>query len=312
MATYLTGTTVGIREDLQNTIYRLNVQDHPFMTSIGTGVAKARRHDWQTDDVGPATKNQKNEGKDRGSETITPTVRPQNALSIASYEPQVSGSNNAVDAAGRDREQAYQDLMYGLRIANDIEFMAMTGEEGSDFSEPQKAAGFESWVSTHAHHEGAGDTPGYNPGTGVVGAVTDGTPTAFLEDPYKAQIEACWTSGGDTNLHIMPMALKSKFSSFNGNATRYRDIPKGMQDQITAGADLYVSNAGAHSVVPSRYIRATTVSLVDTRYWAIHYLRPIGREEYPKGGDHTASLVLAEWTLAARNEASSGKVADQN
>jgi hypothetical protein len=46
------------------------------------------------------------------------------------------------------------------------------------------------------------------------------------------------------------------------------------------------------------------------RYWSIDWLRPIRQVELAKTGDAEKRLLIGEYTLQAKNEASAGLVAD--
>ena len=50
--------------------------------------------------------------------------------------------------------------------------------------------------------------------------------------------------------------------------------------------------------------------VVDTEMFATGFLRPFQTQELAKTGDAEKRLLLAEWTLVAKNEASSATVAD--
>ncbi|NJK87964.1 MAG: DUF5309 domain-containing protein [Myxococcales bacterium] len=52
--------------------------------------------------------------------------------------------------------------------------------------------------------------------------------------------------------------------------------------------------------------RDRDIFVVDKNYWSVDYLREFRREKLAKVGDSMTEHVLAEWTLCAKNEASSG------
>jgi hypothetical protein len=106
--TFETFDAVGGREDLQNVIYDISPTDTPFMSSIGTGAASAVKHEWQTDSLAAAASNAQIEGDDSPSAALSATSRVFNYTQI-SYKPvMVSGTQEAVDNAGRNSELAYQ------------------------------------------------------------------------------------------------------------------------------------------------------------------------------------------------------------
>jgi hypothetical protein len=104
---------------------------------------------------------------------------------------------------------------------------------------------------------------------------------------------------------------KTKVSSFTGIATLYRDTAgsKG-QASIMGAADLYISDWGEVKIVPNRFQRDRTAMVIEKDKWAVAYLRPFRQEKLAKTGDSDKVHMLVEYTLEARNQKSSGKVAD--
>ena len=69
-----------------------------------------------------------------------------------------------------------------------------------------------------------------------------------------------------------------------------------------------MSDFGQVSIRASRFSPANNVYVLDTEYWEIAYLRPINQYDLAKTGDSDRKTILAEYTLVAKNPASSGKV----
>lgn len=330
MAVYTTQTIIGIREDLQDIVYRLNKQKHPFMTNIEVMSATQPNHEWQKDDVGPPGYNRRPEGWDPTDENIVPTVRLANTNQLSIFSPKVSQTADSSTMAGREKESAYQDLLYALRLANSME-STLCNNQARDQGDPRSSAGFESWVSTNAFHGTTGSTTGFS--GGAITAPTDGNARTFQETDgvnggLKEGIAAAWQAGGDPNLFIMNDVDKQLFSQFDGIATLFKNIPGSEQANIIAGADIYVSDFGQHQVVPSRYVRKVGMDLgdgsggagtpstvghvmgVDTEFWAVAYLQPIRSEELAKTGHNRKSMVSVEFCLVSKQEAASFKIAD--
>ena len=79
---------------------------------------------------------------------------------------------------------------------------------------------------------------------------------------------------------------------------------------LVATIDVYVSDFGEVRVVADRFSRSRSGLLVETGMWSVDYLRAFQTVELAKTGDAEKRLLLSEWTLVAKNEASSGTVAD--
>lgn len=310
--TYQTVTNIGIREDLSDVITNIAPVETPFYTSVSKGKATNTFHEWLTDDLASAATNAAIEGDDTTSLAASPATRLGNYTQIFKKVVQVSGTNDAVNKAGRSRETAYQLMKRLKECKRDVEF-ALTRNQASDAGGAATArtlASTESWLTTNKTHLGAaGTTPGYSSGT--VAAPTDGTQAgSFTEALLKSIIQGVWNSGGDVDTILTGPVNKQKASAFSGIATQYRENRGTAQATILAGADVYVSDFGVHNVVPSRFCRDRTVQLFDMSLWKVADLRPMKQEKLAKTGDSEKFHILCELTLECLQEAGNGKIAD--
>ncbi len=100
--TLATFEQIGNREDLADVVYRVDPTDTPFMTGIEKAKASAVKHEWQTQALATAqTTNAVLEGDDAAADALTVTARLSNIAQISRKVPQVSGTAQAVDHAGR-------------------------------------------------------------------------------------------------------------------------------------------------------------------------------------------------------------------
>jgi hypothetical protein len=287
----------------------------PFQSMIAKGKAKATFHEWQTDSLDAAAANVQVQGDDATTNTATPTVRLRNYCQILSKTARVSGTQEAVDKAGRASEMAYQVKKRMKELKRDLEYALVRNQESTSGAAASgaKSAGLESWIATNITSVGLGSgfsTPGYSGGT--VAAPVDATARGSLtESSLKSVISAAWTQGGDPSVLMVGPLTKQKISTaFAGIATRFRDVPAGKQAQVIGGVDLYVSDFGTHKIVPNRFMRDQIVLALDPEYWRLDQLRPLSSWELAKTGDSERRQLLMEVTLAALNEKASGKVAD--
>jgi len=304
--TFETFDAVGNREDLQNVIYDISPTDTPFMSSIGTGAATAVKHEWQTDSLASAASNAQIEGDDSPSAALSATTRVHNYTQI-SYKPvMVSGTQEAVDHAGRNSELAYQIAKAGKELKRDME-LDLTGKTADSAgsgngASARKSRGFESWTTTNKSHGSSGST-------NSAGAVTDGTQRVLTESILKGELKSCFDNGGDPDLLIVGSFNKQKVSGFTGNSTR---MDMAEDRSLVATIDVYVSDFGEVRVVADRFLRSSGRSalVVDTEMFGVGFLRPFQTQELAKTGDAEKRLLLSEWTLVAKNEASSATIAD--
>jgi hypothetical protein len=308
--------SIGNREDLEDVIYRLDPMDTPFLSMAAKTKATAVTHEWQTDVLAAAAANKAIEGNDAALTTITPTVRYSNVSQISTKIFGVSGTQRAIDTAGRDDELSYQLAKFGKELKRDMEF-ALTQNQAiaaGSSATARSLGSVESWLFSATGNvvDGTGGTtPAYS--SGALAGPTDASTTnriTFTEARLKSVIQSCWTDGGDPGVVIVGPVNKGKASAFAGIATQYKDNSGMKRATILGSADYYVSDFGEHRIVPSRFSRDRTALVLDMDYWAVATLRPMQTIELAKTGDSDRRELLVEYTLVARNPNASGKVAD--
>lgn len=309
--TYETFQGVGQREDLSDIIYNIAPMDTPAMNGIGVGSADATFYEWQTDSLAAAAVNAKLEGDDVTFAAATPTQRIGNRTQISRKEVIVSGTHDVVGKAGRGSELAYQIEKRGKEIKRDIELGITQNSSvraGVSDTTARSSGGMETWISTNVSLGASGVVTAKTAGQPDNAAQpTDGTQRAFLEEDLKTVVQAAWTQGGNPSLLMVGPFNKRVVSEFTGNATRTVDA---QARKLQAAIDIYEHDFGALTVVPNRFSRDRTALVLDPEYWALHWLRPIFMSSLAKTGDAEKRMLIGEWTLCAKQEAASGKVAD--
>ena len=119
-STLATFQAIGNREDLTNMIYRIAPTATPFVSGVEREKATATKHEWQTQDLASAASNAQLEGDDPGTNATTVTVRLSNVTQISYKVARVSGTQQAVQHAGRSNELAYQAMLKGLELKRDM------------------------------------------------------------------------------------------------------------------------------------------------------------------------------------------------
>ena len=313
--TFQTFQAIGNREDLEDVIWDISPTETPFQSRVKKGKAKATFHEWQTDALDAAATNAAIQGADAVTNTATPTVRLRNYCQILTKTPRVSGTQEAVDKAGRNSEMAYQVMKRMKELKRDLEYALVRNQQSTGGAAATAAtmASVESWIATNKTSVGTGTaqtTPGYSSGT--VAAPTDSSVTGSVtEANLKAMIAASWAAGGDPTVLMVGPLTKIKVSgSFSGIATQYKNVPGQSQATVVSGVDLYVSDFGEHQLVPNRFMRDQNILCLDMNYWRLDQLRPIQSSELAKTGDSEQRQILMECTLASLNEQASAKITD--
>jgi hypothetical protein len=299
---------IGNREDLTDVIYNIAPTETPFMSNIGRTKCTSTFHEWQTDSLATAALNQNLEGDDydsAGLDASVVTTRVTNYTTISAKTLIISGSHESTLKAGRKSEIAYQVAKKGKELKRDIEFTLSQKQHAvaSTGGTTRKTRALESWIDTNVSETGSTH--------GSTFAITDGTQRNLTEAMVKSAVQQAWTSGGDPEMVLCGPVNKQNISSqFSGIATMYREQSGTGPGTIIGAADVYVSDFGELKVVPSRFSRDRTISIIQKDMWAIAYLRPFRVYDLAKTGDAEKRLLLSEYTLESRNEAASAKVAD--
>ncbi|MNJ22498.1 hypothetical protein D3C77_168690 [compost metagenome] len=299
--TFLTTAAIGNREDLTDTIYRISPTATPFISLAAKGTASNTLHEWQTQDLASAvTNNAQAEGDDATAKVVTPTVRLNNRTQISTKTVIVSGTQQAMNPAGRKNELAYQLSLASLELRRDMESSATQLDVTA--TAPRQSRGLVGWVVDNVNRNG-GTLASYTGNTGR----TKGTAIAFTEARLKDVLQKCFTAGGDPDSILLPPGAKQTFSTFTGNATRF---DKSEDAKLYASVDVYVSDFGELKAIPSRFQDANDVFVLQADKWAISYIRPFQTTELAKTGDSEKRMLTVEWTVEARAPKANGAVYD--
>ena len=88
----------------------------PVLNMASKAKATNTLHEWQTQDLASAADNAQAEGDTITAKTVTATVRLTNRTQIAAKAVSVSGTQRAMNPAGRNDELAYQMSLASLEI----------------------------------------------------------------------------------------------------------------------------------------------------------------------------------------------------
>lgn len=307
--TFTTYSAKGIREDLSNVIYNISPEETPFVSNVGKGSISNVVFDWQTDALSAAAANAQLEGDETSYDAVTATVRLQNYAQISRKSVIISGTEDKVNKAGRKSELAYQIAKKGAELKRDIEFGCLNNQAAvaGDSSTARVTGSLQAFLKTNTNKASDGTDPVYT--TVPNDARNDGTQRAFTEAMLKDVIQQVWVEGGTPKMLLVGPYNKTVVSGFAGIAeTRIAATNK--PTTIIAAADVYVSDFGAVSIVPSRFQRERDAFVVDPEYASIDYLRPMQTMDMAKTGDADKKLMLAEWGLRVKTEKAHGIIAD--
>lgn len=305
-STLATYQAIGNREDLTDMIYRIAPTATPFISGIEREKATATKHEWQTQDLATAAANAQLEGDDPTTNATTVTVRLANITQISYKVARVSGTQQAVQHAGRSNELAYQAMLKGLELKRDMEVVVCGTNQtqvAGDTTTARTTASVLSWIKTNT------STTGTDPTTSGTVTRVDGTQRAFTEAQLKTVLSAIWTQGGNPDTIMAGAFNKQVFSTFTGRSS---PIEQASTKKITASVDAYESDFGRLKVVANRFSRSRDVLVLELDKWALAFLNGRNMISIPlaKTGDSDRRQVLAEYALVSRNEKASGAVYD--
>lgn len=303
-----------IREDLQDALISISPTDTPFMTAIGRKSVDNTYFEWGVVELAAAdSANRVVEGESApGNDAATNAVRQANYTQISDKVVEVSDTANAVTGAGNAQTTAKQ-VAYRLKeLKRDMETMltdnvaASAGASGT----ARQTAGLPAFLRTNADR-GVGGADGTTSGAGTAGyvdaAATDGTQRTVTEALLKSVIASCWDEGAEPSVVLCGSSQKQTISTFTGNATKYKDIS---DKTLSAAIDVYVSDFGELTIVPSRFSRSRDVLVLDPNYARVAYLKPTTQKELARTGHSERRLISVEFGLQIDNEAAHGVVAD--
>lgn len=315
---FSTYDAVGIREDLSDLISDISPQKTPLTSMVRRRSVDNTHFEWQTDSLADAsTSNAQLEGDNITSySAITATTRLGNYCQISRKDYVISGTEEAVNKAGRASERAYQKMKKGAELKRDVEAIMLSnqGAVSGGTGTARQTATLGAFVKTNTDAGTGGGDPAYSSGI-PVNARTDATSTnqrAFTETILKSVISSAWTEGAEPDTLMVGPFNKQTVSGFSGIATRNFDISNtaAKPTAVIAAVDVYVSDFGTFRVVPNRFQRERDAWLIDRKYIRQAVLRPYFTREMPESVDGSAHLMILEWGLQVDNEAALGLCAD--
>lgn len=299
--TFLTTAAIGNREDLSDTIYRISPTQTPLLNMAAKTKATATLHEWQTQDLAAAASNAQAEGDNASAKVVTPTVRLSNRTQISTKTVIVSGTQQAVQSAGRKDEMGYQMALAALELKRDMEF-GLT-QNNVTATSPRQSRGLLGWIVDNTSKASDTTLASYTGNT----AQTDGTQRAFTEAQLKSVLQLQFTAGGEPDTIMLPPAAKQTFSTFTGNATR---MDKSEDAKLYASIDVYASDFGEIKAVPNRFQRVRDVFILQSDKVAVAYLRPFSTIDLATTGDAMQKELVVEYCLEMRAPKAHGAVYD--
>lgn len=315
--TFQTSDAVGNREELSDVVSRITPEDTPIYSLIPKEGCKSVHPEWETDDLAAPAENAQLEGDDYTFDATTPPTRLGNYTQIMRKTGIISETQEVVDEAGNVQKTKYQKLKKGVEIRKDVEFSIVTAN-ASVAGTTRKSGSLSSWIETNVDRGSGGSNGGYNSGTGLTVAPTNGTQRAFTKTILDSVAKQGYEEGADFRHLVVSPYVKSVFVTFmsDSNVASFRYQTSGGKNTIVANADVYEGPYGKLMVHPNRVMAgsaalARNAFLLDTNMIGWKWLRKIKEDKkVAKTGDAKKFVMVGEGTLCVKNEKGLGVAAD--
>jgi hypothetical protein len=309
--TTLTPNT-GVREDLENDVYRVAPEDCPFQNAIGKTKATAVFHEWQTRALAtPNAANANFEGNNYTAAAPNTTSRVGNYTQIFGKAGSVAGTQEAVTTAGRDDELDTQKLLRGIEVKTDVEAAMLANRASAQevaATSARTTAGVLAWATSNTSRGTGGSNGGFS--GGVVAAATNGTQRTLTEAMYKSVLSSAFSKGARFKIAMMGATQKQQMSAFTGIADIRVSANPDKMAGIVAGAEVYASDFGNQVWTPHMFGLTRDVVLFDPEYLKVATLRPMATKMLGATGDADQFLITKECALVVANEKAIGVIAD--
>lgn len=299
---------IGLRENIEDMVYRVSPSSTPLISAIGKGKAQQELFEWQTQALRAASSaNAHQDGEKATVVARTETVRLGNRCQIFTDVMSITGRAQKSTKAGRSDQVAYQKLLAGLALKTDIEKTFLTNQAkvtGAAQTAPL-LAGLPTWIATNVSKASDGTNPA---GTGA-DTRTAGTARTLTESMLTDVLQQVWAASNDApTMLLTPGSKKPKISAFGANSTRMVDADS---KKLYAGVDIYYGDFSDVKIVPDRFLPdAVSIYVLNPEYLSAVWFRPIQTFELSTQGDSEEWELLADCTLQIQAPAAQGVITD--
>lgn len=316
-----------VREDVMDRIWDISDIPLPFMNAIGEDTADNSYTEWTIDEYpAPDTANANSAGADATGNDASGGTRVGNHCQNSDKSLQVTHRAQAVNVVGRENERAYQIMRAQQKLKRDLEAMGLLNQASvadNPGTTVGRAAGLDAWLETNVSVGATGAVGGFNTGTSLVDAATNGTARGLTETLLSAQIESCYNNNGNpTILMSVPGIIKRLARFLFGAATiatptaNVRGDGGGVAQTAQGFINVLVTDFGfTLELVPNRLQQYTagneaSVFGIDPSMVSYGYLERFRTYPLGKAGTADKDQVNVDWTLKVYNEKAHFNVRD--
>jgi hypothetical protein len=307
------------REELSDVVSRITPEDTPIYSMIEKGKADSVHPEWSTDELAAPGRNIREEGDDYTFSAVTPPVRVGNYTQIMRKDWILSNTQEVVSEAGNVMKRKEQKLKKGIEIRKDVEY-SIVDNLPSLGGNSRQSGSLSTWLTSNVARGSGGSNGGFNSGTGLTVAPTNGTQRAFTKVLMDGVMQTGYQNGANFKHIVVSPYVKSVFVTFmsdtNVASFRYAVSAGGSRNTIVATADVYEGPFGKVLVHPNRVMAsnagtARNAFFIDPDFVQWKWLRKIMEDKnVAKTGDAEKGVIIGEGTLAVKNQQGLGVVAD--
>lgn len=315
--TVTTTTRVLNREELSNTVDLTQRSDTPIYSMIGNAGCDTTFPEWGVEDLDAPGQNIQSEGRDYAFSEDDPNNRYGNHTQILEKEGKYSNTQEAVDNAGRSEKITRSKIKKGLALRTDVEY-SLVANNASVSGTDRASGSLTTWAETNVSRGATGANGGYNAGTKVTVAPTNGTQRAFSKALMDDLLLQSYSSGAKLKHAFVSPYNKQVFATFmsDANVAQFRYDAKGGKNTIVADAEVYQGPLGKLYVHPNFVMGsdaaiARNIIVLDTKKIKWAWLRPIAEDkDLAKTGDYKKFVLQGEGCAKPLNEKAVGVIAD--
>jgi len=313
------------REDIHDIINFIDPTEVPVYSLFNRNSRniEAVKHEWTMEELGaPNEDNAKVQGYQYTFDASDTPAKVGNYTQIFDKTYLITETQEAVKKVGRKSDVNRMKMKRGKEMKRDID-LALIKNQASVAPSGAVAGrfgGLPAWLATNDSMGGGGSSGGWNSGTSVVDARTNGAQRALTKLLVDDGMQNASVAGGKPRIIMGSPYVKRVFSTFmsDANVAALRTQTSGRQSATLIGAvDAYVSDFGLIDFVPHVQMPdygaayARNVYLIDESMARIGWLRKIHEDkDVPKNGDAIPGVLKAECTLIVDNEKAHALIAD--
>lgn len=290
MSTLVSYATVGLAEDVSQTIANIAPTSVPFTSSIKTEKVNARSFSWLEDSIRSAGVNALVEGADASTTAIGQPTERSNNTQIIGEAFKVAATVDAVQTHGRAKETAYAlaKTLKALKLDQERAYVGVDqAAVGGGASTARKMASASQMISTTV-----------DAGSNATDALTE----AKVLDLHQT----CYTNGSDPSILMVKPADSSIIAGFATAANRQRDF--GSDKTLTNAIEVLVTPFGTLRCQINRNLLSTHAFMYDPSMFKQCVLRNYTRTLLAKNGDADTHFVVGEVSLKHSNFSDSGMI----